>query len=172
MATKIYRPNEVFHTTEPGIFLAGPIQGAPNWQQESETMLDRVSLKRGLDFNIYNPRADNFDPKDEAAQKHWEKTYLKRARDSGAILFWLAAQDFSIEDYPEGRSYAQTTRIELGRAFGWRDYNPRTRIVLGIDPNYEGGSDGYIVSCAEEYDLVVHQDLGRLCLHAADLINV
>lgn len=169
MAIQVYKPYGIYHEPRPGIFLAGPILGAPNWQEEAIEVIDTASDSRQIDLAVYNPRVEEFDPSDKSKQIHWEKTYLERARAHGTILFWFAAQDLSIKDYPEGRAYAQTSRIEFGRAMGWMDCNPATSVVLGIDPEYRGGNVDYIKDCADEHSLPVHGYLGNLCMHAVDL---
>ncbi len=47
-------------------------------------------------------------------------------------------------EYPEGRAYAQTTRIELGETLGRYYHNPDLRFVVGFEKGYVGGSEGYV----------------------------
>ena len=65
----------------PSIFLAGSIQGTPDWQAEM------VEYLKDLDMVIYNPRRKNFTIKDpSAAEKQitWEYNHLKN---SDILLF-------------------------------------------------------------------------------------
>lgn len=167
MSTIVHRPPEILSTDSPSIFLAGPIQGAPNWQSDAEVIFGEL-LKNDAAVHIFNPKADNLDHGKEK-QIQWEKKYLRQARRYGAILFWFAAQDFSIKDYPEGRAYAQTSRIEFGRAIGWKDCDYLIRLGVGIDPQYRGGNVDYIKDCAAEHKIPVHDDLKRLCMHVVEL---
>ncbi len=111
------------------IFLAGPIQGALDWQSEAIRLVnDRT--------HVANPRRvfheGTFDE-----QVDWETRWLKRAGRNGTILFWLANQ---ATEHPE-RVYAQTTRFELGewlarKALGGE--NALSKIVVGIDSKFQG----------------------------------
>jgi len=166
MPIRVHRPPKIRDNNGPGIFLAGPIQGAPNWQSDAEHHFASL-LRNDTVVNIFNPRADSLDHTKEH-QIRWEKKYLLHARRYGAILFWFAAQDYSIEDYPEGRAYAQTSRIEFGRSIGWKDYDHLVRLGVGIDPQYSGNVD-YIKSCAAEHEIPVHENLGQLCSHVVEL---
>lgn len=152
---------------DPCLFLTGPIQGAPNWQADAIEILTHVR-SRG-DLRVYNPRSDNLGSHTYKQQVGWEKKHLTRARDYGAILFWFAAQDPSVP-YPEGRAYAQTTRIEFGRALGWSDYDQYgLDIVIGFDRNYNGGNESYVRLAAAEHNIPVYCDLEQTCRKAARL---
>ncbi|CAN5379415.1 hypothetical protein BH10PAT3_BH10PAT3_3000 [soil metagenome] len=141
------------------IFLAGPIQGAQDWQAQAIDLLD-------TNFHVANPRHDYgdivFDEAHKIKQVRWEKHQLVRAAQHGGIIFWFAAQDQSLK-YEEGRAYAQTTRIEFGRAFGWKDFKPSVNISVGIDPHYEGGNDFYIRDTAAELNIPVRDRLLIVC---------
>lgn len=109
------------------IFLAGPIQGAPRWQDKAVELLSDTGTV------LASPRTSEDWHGDYYGQVDWELHYLKRAYSTGCILFWLACQT---EETP-GRSYAQTTRFELGewigRAIGRND---PSGIVVGIEPGF------------------------------------
>lgn len=165
---KIYGPpKKESSDSEPAVFLAGPIQGAPNWQDEAINIIGGIPRKRPL--GVYNPRVAGELEHSYADQIAWEKFHLLRARDYGAIIFWFAAQDLSLP-YPQGRSYAQTSRIEFGRVMGWLDCVPRgVNVALGFDSCYEGGNEQYIRSCAEEYEIAVHNNIITLCHEAVKI---
>ena len=97
------------------VFLAGPIQGAPDWQST-------IPEIEGIEF--LNPRrsgelGESFVWEE---QVEWE---TKALRMSDLILFWVPKEIQKIE----GRDYAQTTKIEL-----MENLVRGKRIILGIDP--------------------------------------
>ncbi len=131
--------------TTPLVFLAGPVQGAPDWQ----TPFAEATLASNPDTAVASPRRTAEDQArfDADEQVKWEHRSLDRARRFGVLAFWLAAQELDDETYPAGRAYAQTTRIELGKALGWKHYQPDLPVVIGFDPEYTmrgGGSESYI----------------------------
>src|SRR5215510_12081501 len=82
------------------IFLAGPIQGAPLWQQQAIGFL----MEMAPDFHIACPRGSAIPGRfDYGNQVDWETHHLRLAGKQGAILFWLAREEFH---FPE-RAYAQ-----------------------------------------------------------------
>ena len=116
----------------PLVFLAGPIDGAPDWQAEA---LRRVGeLDPAL--AVANPRRE-FAPGEELASEQidWETGYLRRAGEQGAILFWMAAET----DRVPWRAYAQIARAQLFEAKARHDL-AGIRVVLGIEENFAGGS--------------------------------
>lgn len=141
----------------PVVFLAGPVQGAPDWQARFAHHL----LEKCPDIIVASPRRT---PEDQARfdadeQVMWEIRHRIRARESGVTIFWFAARDLSDTNYPEGRAYAQTTRMELGETLGWRNAMKTLNIVVGFDPAYGvngGGSEGYIRKLMHHYDLPVY----------------
>ncbi len=111
------------------VFLAGPIMGAEKWQIRAAADL------ADLDVYVADPRQEKRDDFDYDTQVNWESYYLARA---DVIMFWLpvAAKEVS------GRSYAQTTRFELGEWLGRTDFNRRLRktVVIGIEDGFAGKS--------------------------------
>jgi len=169
MAIVEYRPPYTEETAaiRPGIFLAGPIQGAPDWQDQAVSILTREYS--GLPtLSIFNPRVRGWSDHGYTEQVRWEKSHLERVRELGAIMFWFAAKDDRLL-YEPGRAYAQTSRIELGRAFGWKDYNRGVAIALGIEPGYIGNGK-YFRSLASEYRIPVYTNLASLCIATLDLL--
>jgi len=144
-------------------FLAGPIQGAPDWQKEATNILtDLYNEKRYGNFHIANPRREYMDGTFKyKKQVAWEKQGLKRASRNGGLLFWFAAQDVSLP-YEEGRPYAKTTYKEFYRAIGWKDYQSDIPIVFGTEPGY-GEHDRYTLTCLEEHNIIIHDDLALSC---------
>jgi Nucleoside 2-deoxyribosyltransferase like len=112
------------------IFLAGPIQGAPDWQREAIAFFEPAP-----DLLVASPRRPLPDMSEAGydEQVRWEHHYLDRAARDGAILFWLAREAVHFCD----RAYAQTTRFELGEAVTlhrWRG----VRVVVGIEDGFSG----------------------------------
>jgi calcineurin-like phosphoesterase family protein len=87
------------------VFLAGPIQGAPEWQftlpsYDNPVFDDVVWISPRRDDKLLN----DFN---HTEQVQWETDALRM---SNIILFWIPKSSEDID----GRSYAQTTRFELG----------------------------------------------------------
>jgi hypothetical protein len=144
---------------EPVLFMAGPIQGAPDWQIKGLEVVRNIwDLDRML--HVVNPRwmakPEEFVKNDQIT---WEKKYLRRASILGGLVFYLAAE---CSDAPApnklGRAYAQTTRHEFGRAAGWKDNDPSVVISLGMEDGYIGNED-YYRHTAEEFGLPVHDNI-------------
>lgn len=120
-------PSAVDHPT---VFLAGPITGAPDWQQEATTYLGRWATINQKELNVANPRRPEWHPDGFAAQVAWETRHLRIAAANGCILFWLAKE---AESHPE-RAYGQTTRFELGE---WLVRCPE-RVIIGAEEGFSG----------------------------------
>jgi hypothetical protein len=167
LVTKHFPPDyKQVNDFDPLGFLAGPIQGAPNWQKhatETISMLYEKQAEIGSHLQIANPRREYLGTDfDWDAQVEWEEVHLERAARNGAILFWLAKQDLTLP-YEQGRAYGQTTRFEFGEAIGWKKYDPTISIVLGIEPGYIGSERYYRKKAAKFEDIVVTDDLDIAC---------
>lgn len=141
MSELITPPHEFQDPDLPVVFLAGPIQGAPNWQHDIATQL----LRSGFDMNIASPRRRDEDMESFTIERQvsWELDHIDAALRLGVLAINFAPQDHSLP-YPAGRSYAQTTRWEAGAAIlGQEFYNGRAQIVMRIDPHYRGGNEAY-----------------------------
>ncbi len=116
------------------IFLAGPIQGAPDWQATAAAMIHDADSS----IVIASPRKE-YAEGDFVYEKQvdWETHYLARAAQNGVILFWLATQTVETP----GRSYAQTTRFELGE---WKSKHEagEAKMTVGIEEQF--GNKRYI----------------------------
>lgn len=127
-------PPTIVPVEGPVVFLAGPIQGAPNWQAEATRLLavSAPAVHVACPRRVYLPGEFDY-----GGQVDWETHYLRRAAECGAILFWLARE---AEPHP-GRAYAQTTRFELAE---WKTRHERdgVKLVVGIDDGFTG--DRYI----------------------------
>ena len=113
------------------IFLAGPIQGAPEWQ------FSLPSTNKNIIW--LSPRRENYSNFDYIEQVTWETNLL---RISDIILFWIPEQIKEIKR----RDYAQTTRTEFG------EYIARgKKIIIGINQNFKGRR--YLVTKCEQYGI-------------------
>ena len=100
------------------IFLAGPILGAPEWQNQIPEI--------NGDITLLSPRRDNYDNFNYDEQVNWETIGLRIA---DIILFWIPEEKEKILDH----EYAQTTRTEFG------EYLARgKKIIIGIHNNFLG----------------------------------
>lgn len=164
-------PNTSAAENDTVVFLAGPIQGARDWQTE----LAKELLSSNPNLIVATPRAQSIKTKSFSynAQVSWEQRHLKMAAfNKGVVVFWFEAQDHSLP-YEKGRSYAQTTRFELGEVIGWKFLQPDIQLVIGVDPLYAkngGGSEKYIRWLADEFGVQVQESLkdvvqviSRLC---------
>ena len=125
----VYVPPEHVSSEQKVIFLAGPIQGAPNWQSNAINIL--TTLKSNI--CIASPRREKFEGVNYDEQVDWETENLRNAGKNGVIRFWFAREGEQIQ----GRSYAQTTRAEL---FEWKVRHERdgAKIVIGIEEGFSG----------------------------------
>jgi hypothetical protein len=163
MTKEVIRPPEIVEYIGPVVFLAGPIQGAPDWQNEA------AGLIHSYDENLIvaSPRKD-YHPGEFIYERQvdWETNYLNRASEWGAVLFWLALQ---AEDTP-GRSYAQTSRFELGE---WkvRHQVNATKLVVGIEEGF--GNERYIRRRFSQDcpNVPILSSLPDTCRTAVDLLN-
>jgi hypothetical protein len=119
----------------PVLFLAGPIQGAPDWQSDAISLLVRTP-----GVAIACPRRPGNANADLSAaayeeQVKWEHHYLERAGLDGVLVFWLAREVTHHCD----RAYAQTTRFELGEAVTLHRWKG-IKVVVGIEQGFSGAS--------------------------------
>lgn len=106
------------------VFLAGPIQGSPNWQHSVENLF--VNGQQNSNVIFLSPRRLSYDNFNYEEQVLWEKKYMALA---DVILFWIPE---AVEN-TEGRSYAQTTRTEFG------EYLARgKKIIFGAYKEFPG----------------------------------
>lgn len=166
--SQFFRPPETPSNLDlPTIFLAGPVQGAHDWQSEMGEQL----LRSGFSMNVASPRRADmedpavraaFDQEAQFAQIDWELHNIHQAIKFGVLVVNFVAQDTSIE-YPAGRAYAQTTRFEAGGAIlGQEFFDGHANIALRIDPQYRGGNETYIRRIANRSNIPVLTDNGGL----------
>lgn len=128
MAGKLLLPPVVEDVAGPLVFLAGPVQGAPDWQAQAIAVLGKAAPE----IHIASPRRDYL-PGEFSLEEQvdWETRYLRLAALRGAIMFWLARE---VEHFCD-RAYAQTSRFELAE---WKVHHQRTgaSIVVGIEEGF------------------------------------
>lgn len=129
--TTIFPPNYPDLSDEtPVIFLAGPIQGAPNWHQKAIDYLHKTAPE----VVVASPKKSYIDDSFVyAEQVDWESHFLKRAAFKGCILFWLAKEQ---EHFPD-RAYAQTSRFELGE-WAAKQKQSQCNLVVGTEKGFSG----------------------------------
>lgn len=164
---KILIPPKYEKITGPLIFLAGPIQGAPDWQKEAIEILKNLTP----DIHIASPRRSiesrgQFPEKDYHEQVEWEHHYLDYAAKNGVILFWLAKEAENIS----GRAYAQTTRFELGEAVA-RHYIKGIKVVVGIEKGFSNERYLRKTIAAKAQDIPLLDNLADTCKTAIKLIS-
>lgn len=166
MGKVIICPEFVSDITGPFVFLAGPIQGAPDWQSEAIEILRKESS-----INIASPRriqlsSSDFEEKDYYQQINWEHYCLAYARANGVILFWFPREKVH---HPE-RAYAQTSRFELGREFEAHCMK-LSRIIVGIEPGFS--NERYLRYTISKYspDIPLCNTLKETCERALEILN-
>jgi hypothetical protein len=161
--TKVITPPDIKKVDGPIIFLAGPIQGAYDWQKEAIEIISALNKE----LTIALPRKEYLD-KEFIYEKQvdWETHHLNLAAKNGVILFWLAKEDKVVP----GRAYAQTSRFELGE---WK-----ARSQLGLAKLVVGIEDGFSNSRYIRRRLMqdcpsvpVSESLEETCTNAVKLIS-
>ena len=127
---KILLPLEEKQVEGSVIFLAGPVTGAENWQNDAAKAIQGLSK----DIYIANPRKEwNKGEYVYEPFMDWELYYLERAAKKGVILFWLGNE----KTHDCKRPFAQTCRFELGE---WitKHIKDNVNVVIGIDTDFSG----------------------------------
>jgi hypothetical protein len=157
-------PPEIVEATSPVIFLAGPIQGGPDWQTEAASYIHDIDPT----LTVASPRK-NYPEGTFVYEKQvdWETHFLRTAGQTGVIAFWLAAQ---VEETP-GRSYAQTTRFELAEWKMRHEYEG-TKLTIGIEDGF--GNARYIRRrfAQDAPDVMIVDSLAEMAQNAVDLARL
>lgn len=158
----LLQPPEIVELDGPVIFLAGPIQGAPDWQSEAIT---KIHILEPL-VAVASPRK-NYTEGTFVYEKQvdWETHFLRKAGRLGVIAFWLAAQT---SETP-GRAYAQTSRFELAE---WKVQHERDGIKLAVGIEEGFGNARYIRRRFRQDcpDIEIVDTLDELCNNAVKII--
>lgn len=155
----------------PIIFLAGPIRGAPNWQDQAI----QIILEQQPDLTIATPRRgirdeisqhilqgnENYFPR----QRAWERHYLDLASRTGAILFWLPGET----EHNCQKSYGAMTRIELGQWMANYRHDKTIKICFGTDGQFSEIDTIEYDLQLDAPDKKVHRTLEETCAEAIRL---
>lgn len=158
----LLQPPEIVDVDRPVIFLAGPIQGAPDWQSVAARRIHELDAS----IAVASPRKDYAEGSFiYEKQVDWETHLLRRAGKAGVVAFWLAKQAVATP----GRAYAQTTRFELGE-WKLRHEGQGSRITLGIEDGF--GNERYIrrrfgQDCP---GVKIAETLDEMCRNAVELV--
>ncbi len=149
------------------IFLAGPIQGADDWQMDAAGIIHRIDPN----INIANPRRasahyvkGDFAPELYNEQVDWETYHLRRAAKKGCIMFWLAAE----AQHNCERAYAQTTRFELAES-KMHHQADGTPLAVGIQFGYTGAKYIRRRFAQDCPDIILRPTLEETCADAVRL---
>lgn len=159
MSAKVFVTTPVNPTTDEHqeyyrVFLAGPITGGGDWQQQAIQLLsDNVKVN----LLICNPKTPDGQRVTAKEQLEWE---LKHMRIAHYVIFWLPKEDPTAHRCD--RAYAQTTRIEIGmnlhRLLGTRG---TVSSFLGVQTGFSG--EGYIRNLLEHANVRVFNTLEDVC---------
>jgi hypothetical protein len=162
----VYRPPVLTVPKNRVIFLAGPIQGAPDWQARA---IDNLGYSSAV-FDIASPRRLEMQKLtlEELTQQYaWEHYYLERAATEGVVLFWLAKEEFSVP----GRAYAQTTRFELGEHAALQSVG-RCTMVVGIEPGFTNERYLRYTLSTKMPGIPIYDNLAQTCEAAANKMPI
>ena len=159
----LLQPPEIIETDGVLIFLAGPIQGALDWQTKAASKIHELDPS----IVVASPRKDY--PEGTFVyekQVDWETHFLRQAGRIGVIGFWLAAQTVETP----GRAYAQTTRFELAEWKMRHEYEG-VKLTLGIEDGF--GNARYIKRRFNQDcpDVSIADNLHGMCANAVDLAH-
>lgn len=159
----LLQPPEIVETNGPVAFLAGPIQGAPDWQSEATARIHELDPS----IVVASPRKDY--PEGTFVyekQVDWETHFLRVAGKLGVIAFWLARQTIETP----GRAYAQTSRFELAEWKMRHEYEG-VKLTIGIEEGF--GNARYIRRRFSQDcpDVKIANSLPEMCQNAVDLVH-
>jgi len=157
------QPPEIVEIDRPVIFLAGPIQGADDWQSQAEKNIHELNPNIIVASPRFNYPEGTFVYE---KQVDWETHFLNEAGRAGVIAFWLAAQDYETS----GRSYAQTTRFELAE-WKMRHQYEGVKMIVGIEEGF--GNARYIRRRfgQDVSDVPIVDTLEDLCGGAVEMLD-
>jgi hypothetical protein len=160
-------PPKYMEIDKPLIFLAGPIQGAYDWQSAAARIIYHLDPEK----YIASPRRNfvntqRLDPVIEEEQIDWETYHLRKAGKNGVVMFWLPKE----YEHFCWRAYAQTSRFELSE---WKLRHERdgAKIVVGMDEGFTGRSyikRRFMQDCP---DVQIQNTIEKTCEEALRLIK-
>ena len=148
----VKRPTSALSMQElrPDIFVAGPISGAEDWQNQAEKLLENI--ERGEELIIAKPRRPEGIPRVGDIAKEqitWEHRNLQLAR---VVMFYFVKGPGIITPLEFGK--------ELGRG---------SPIVLGIDKSFDRPFDIETQAHLEQPELPIYHTLDETVVAAAAL---
>jgi len=157
----------------PFFFLAGPVLGGDDWQQECflqlKNRLDQFKVAIPIRYHGGHPLLKYVmkgDDKEFDRQLPWERRYLEIAARSGCILFWLPRESL-VNPRSDGKPYATETRGELGEWRGRLMYRRNLRIVVGGEEGFPGLKNiQRNFSYALDTDFPIYSTLGETIIAA------
>jgi hypothetical protein len=163
---------------EHGLFLAGPIEGADDWQSRTIEIIRSTGSHTLNLIHIFNPRRQTemrdtrLDPENYKIQTFWEQDQLALAADIGAHLFWLEARNPKLP-YTSGREYARTTIKELCMSIGGIFYGDGIKMAVGIDPDFDDPSHNlrYCRETLKRLHIPIRSTLEDTCSEALALLS-
>lgn len=126
----------------PGIFLAGGITGAGDWQSEAAAQIRQKAPFNGP-ITVFNPRRENFDVSNKLMSQEqisWENLALLRAK---VVLFWFPKE-----------AACPITLLELGRMATMGKL-----IAVGVEPGYVRELDVYEQLSHMRPEVPIHSSL-------------
>ncbi len=135
----------------PIFFLAGPVRGGDDWQQEC---CKEIELRMpGLEFYVAIPYYHQILPTDHPLAKirtkgdegyferqlNWERYYMDLASKRGCLMFWLPAES-TRNPRTSGGPYATDTRGEIGEWRGRLMGNPELHVSVGCEEAFVSSS--------------------------------
>lgn len=136
----------------PLYFLAGPILGGGDWHRRMTELLLRNLEHRSdprdciiVNPSRYEPTHPHYQyrmkgPDEFPTQTLWERYYLREAAlnwPSGCLIIFLACES-KTEPRKDGLPYAMDTRGEVGEWRAHLMHNPKTRLIIGAEPEFPG----------------------------------
>lgn len=149
------------------IYLLGPDEGAPNWQEEAVLSILAVCKYA----TIANPRTQPI-PSETATEwslknsRRWSDYHLDAAQRNGIVLCWFPAES----EHLCSRSYAQSSWISLGRCVE-RFFRTPFRIAIGVQES-DPGSERLRFLMREYFPgVTVYSTLAETCRLATAMIQ-
>lgn len=165
----LYLPPQYYRGDDPLIFLAGPIQGAPRWQNRAVELL---GAPQSRPLHIASPRYIGKDQErigdwtpglQEGQQIDWETYHLAKAGNRGVVLFWFP---HAMEPHSP-RFYAKTSRLELGEWLARHELQG-AQLALGMQPGFAG--EGYIGHRFKKFpEVSIASTLAETCTRALEM---
>ncbi len=148
------------------IYLFGPIQGAEDWQKSAIEIIHSLNP----DLQILSPRRieenQEYSHNKKLDQIEWERHHIEKTWRRGVSMFWLLKES----EHIGGRSYAQTSRFELGES-KIRHELSYSKLVVGIQNGFSG--ENYIKNILSKdcRDVPIKDSLKETCKEAVRLIK-